>query len=263
MLCAHSRHRPYSSVVAHRADRARTVQMLAAVAHAREQTAFDLTRPKPVVILVCPSMPENIGSAARAMKNFGLEELRLVSPKDGWTAGAPNALADATAAHAVPVVRAARLFSSAAEAVADLHLVYAATARERSMNKQVVLSRDLYSDVQAWRAQQLDAMGEADGAEVPELRLGLMFGRESSGLTNEEVGLAHKVLTIDAHPGYPVLNLAQAVVLSAYELYQVSCGSRAGRPVARHCRGVSGQQPPQPPPSLRPPQAQHQLKQQQ
>ncbi|KXZ50024.1 hypothetical protein GPECTOR_18g177 [Gonium pectorale] len=189
-------------------------------------TRFEAGRP--AVILVEPQIGENIGAAARVMKNFGLRDLRLVQPRDGW----PNPAADATASHAADLLRSARLYDSVADAVADLDRIYAATARTRFMSKAFVTSRQLPADLRALAAAAAAAATSsssagADGETEPAApaavaaapRAGLMFGRESSGLTNDEVAAAHKVLTIEADPGYPVLNLGQAVALTVYELF--------------------------------------------
>src|SRR5919107_828455 len=123
----------------------------------------------PVVILVEPQLGENIGAAARAMLNAGLIELRLVSPRDGW----PNSKAIAAAAGAETVLEHTRLCASTAEAVADLSRVYATTARHREMIKPVVTPRQA-----AIELRQAAGQGE---------RVGLMFGPERAGLTNDDL----------------------------------------------------------------------------
>ncbi|GIL74265.1 hypothetical protein Vretifemale_4330, partial [Volvox reticuliferus] len=310
---------------------------------------------KPAIILVEPKMGENIGAAARAMKNFGLSDLRLVKPHDGW----PNPAAEAMASHAVDLLRSARVYDSVEAAIADLDRVYAATARTRFMAKAFVTSRQLPGDLHHLAATAVDsaratqaavAMGgvvqaallvhppgalaspeptapppgstfpgmatsvSAAGSDLellsptsqapsspaaancsPETRspmpllsdskapamttwlpplsslsspppppssssssllpckpstsveirvphAGVMFGREASGLTNEEVAAANKVLAIEAHPDYPVLNLAQAVVCVAYELHHArlevagtvtTVGANSSGPISR------------------------------
>ncbi len=155
----------------------------------------------PAIILVRPQMGENIGAAARAMLNFGLADLRLVAPRDGW----PNDKAVAMASGAAAVIDAVRVYDDAAAAVADLRHVYAATARPRGMIKPVVTPRQAARDLRSARA-----LGEAAG---------VLFGPERSGLTNEEVVLADTVLTVPLNPAFPSLNLAQAVAITAYEWF--------------------------------------------
>lgn len=153
----------------------------------------------PVVILVDPQMGENIGAAARAMLNCGVSELRLVNPRDGW----PNERAEAMSAGALDKMPPVRVFPTTAEAIADLHHVYATTARPRDMVKNAMTARSAAADMRA-RA----ATGQ---------RLGLLFGAERSGLGNDDVALSGTVITIPLNPGFSSLNLGQAVLLVAYE----------------------------------------------
>ncbi|HKK35405.1 MAG TPA: RNA methyltransferase [Paracoccaceae bacterium] len=155
--------------------------------------------PKPAVVLVQPQMGENIGAAARAMRNFALEEMRLVAPRDGW----PNPRAEAMASGAGVVLEAATLHDDTAGAVADLTHVYATTARPREMIKPVMTPEAAVADARARLAR-----GE---------RVGFLFGPERSGLANEDVLLAHTVVTVPANPQFPSLNLAQCVLLTSYE----------------------------------------------
>lgn len=163
----------------------------------------------PTVILVRPQMGENIGMAARAMANFGLAELRLVSPRDGWGEGSSvmNSAVDA-AVGAHPIVRSAKLFATLPEAVADLHRVFATTARDRDQAKPVVSPAE-------WAAEAVVRQGAAQ-------RLGVVFGPERTGLSNDEVGLADALLTFPVNPVHPSLNLAQAVSLVAYEWWKTA-----------------------------------------
>jgi tRNA/rRNA methyltransferase len=161
-------------------------------------------RPGPAIILVEPQLGQNIGTAARAMANFGLTELRLVNPRDGW----PNEEAIKAASGAAWVIEGARLFSSVEEAIADLGLVYATSARLREMAKPVV------GPAQA--APELRRRIEAGE------RAGILFGRERTGLDNDEVALADAVLTYPVDPRFASLNLAQAVLLMGYEWFKVS-----------------------------------------
>ena len=153
----------------------------------------------PAIILVKPQLGENIGTAARAMHNFGLGDLRLVRPRDGW----PNVKAVGAAAGASAVLDAARLFDTTAEAVADLHHVFVTTARPRDLIKPVVTPRRAAADMHRWRAA-----GEASG---------VVFGRERTGLDNDDVALADAVVTVPINPDYASLNRAQAVLLIGYE----------------------------------------------
>jgi tRNA/rRNA methyltransferase len=162
------------------------------------------TIPMPVVILVEPQLAENIGMAARAMANFGLAELRLVAPRDGW----PNESARAAAVGAVQLLDEARVFASAREAIADLHYVVATTARPRGQMKCVLLPEEALRDATV-RAR--------DGQ-----RIGILFGRERTGLENDEVSLADALVTFPVDPNFASLNLAQAVLLIGYEWARVS-----------------------------------------
>lgn len=152
----------------------------------------------PAIVLVEPQLGENIGTAARAMANFGLTDLRIVNPREGW----PNDKAIAASSGA-PVIGTARVFATVEEAVADLGYLLATTARPREVAKDVLGPR---AAVAAMRAQA------AGGA-----RLGVLFGRERSGLTNEEVSLADAILTLPVDPAFSSLNIAQAVIVVAYE----------------------------------------------
>jgi tRNA/rRNA methyltransferase len=151
------------------------------------------------IILVAPQMGENIGASARAMKNFGIRDLRLVAPRDGW----PNDKAASMSAHAVDIIKSARIYNDIKSAIADLDFIYATTAAQRDMNKQYVLSRNIVDD--------LPPMGS---------KVGFLFGRESSGLSNDEITYANKIVTIDTEGQYSSLNLAHAVAVICYELFQ-------------------------------------------
>ncbi len=153
----------------------------------------------PAIVLVEPQLGENIGMVARAMANFGLTELRLVNPRDGW----PSEKARAAASRADHVIDAVRVFSDLPSAIADLNFVFATTARERDGFKPV------RGPVEAGRA--LRARGAAGQ------RTGILFGRERFGLDNEEVGLADEIVTFPVDPSFASLNIAQAVLLMSYE----------------------------------------------
>ncbi|MES2493022.1 MAG: RNA methyltransferase [Pseudomonadota bacterium] len=155
-----------------------------------------ITQPQPVIVLVRPQLGENIGKAARAMLNFGLTELRLVDPRDGW----PNPSAGPAAAGADIVLQHASVFGTLAEAVADCAHVYATTVRKRGVAKPV------FTPEQA--ARQIH---EQHG------RSAFVFGPERSGLETDDVALARAIVTVPINPEFGSLNLAQAVVLCAYE----------------------------------------------
>jgi len=145
---------------------------------------------------VRPQLGENIGKAARAMLNFGLTEMRLVSPRDGW----PNPAAGPAASGADSVLDRAQVFASVAEAVADCHHVYATTVRKRGVTKPVVTPE-----------AAAQAIAAAPG------RSAILFGPERSGLETDDVAIAQTILTVPINPEFGSLNLAQAVILIAYE----------------------------------------------
>ncbi|MEO0392114.1 MAG: RNA methyltransferase [Pseudomonadota bacterium] len=157
---------------------------------------------KPVIILVAPQMGENIGACARAMLNSGIADLRLVAPRDGW----PNPAATAMAAGADAVLENAQVFATTREALADLTRVYATTARPRDMVKPVVTPR------QAARESH-EAAGQGG-------RVGYLFGPEADGLDNADVSLADAIITVPCNPDFSSFNIAQAVLLVAYEWFQ-------------------------------------------
>lgn len=163
-------------------------------------------RPQPAIILVEPQMAENVGMAARAMANFGLSEMRLVSPRGGW----PKKGAKSAASGAGYVLDAARLFDSARAAVGDLNFVLATTARERGQMKRV------WSPEEGMR----EARRRLDAGE----KIGILFGRERTGLGNDEISLADAVITFPVNPAFSSVNLAQAVLLVGYEWFRVAHG---------------------------------------
>ena len=150
----------------------------------------------PVIVLVRPQLGENIGKSARAMLNFGLTEMRLVAPRDGW----PNPAAGPAASGADIVLERAPVFATAAEAIADCSIVYAATVRRRELVMPAVTP---------------DAMASVIAATPA--RSAILFGPERSGLETEEVALAGAIVTVPINPEFASLNLAQAVILLAYE----------------------------------------------
>ncbi|MES2984103.1 MAG: RNA methyltransferase [Pseudomonadota bacterium] len=184
----------------------------------------------PSIILIRPQMGENIGAAARAMANFGLRDLRLVAPRDGW----PNVKASDMAGKALPIIDDASIYEDTHASVADRQFVLATTARERSMSLPVLEMREAMVQLRA-RA----AAGQ---------RCAVMFGPERTGLENEDIALADAVVTIPVAPEYSSLNVAQAVVVCCYEWFQgvatdVSTQNAAEVPPATrdHLLGLLGQ----------------------
>jgi tRNA/rRNA methyltransferase len=157
------------------------------------------TAGNPAMVLVGPQMGENIGAAARAMLNCGIDTLKIVNPRDGW----PNERADAMSSGALERMPPVGVYTSTAEAVADCHFVLATTARPRELVKQVYTARSAVIE-----ARRRAAEGQ---------KIGFLFGAERTGLVNEDIALAHGVITIPLNPGFSSLNLAQAVLLVAYE----------------------------------------------
>lgn len=155
-----------------------------------------MTDRQPAIVLVRPQLGENIGKAARAMLNFGLTDLRLVAPRDGW----PNPSAGPAAAGADFVLEQARVYDTLADAVADCAHVYATTVRKRGVTKPVV-----------------DAEQAARAIHAEPGRSAYVFGPERSGLETDDVALARTILTVPINPEFGSLNLAQAVILCAYE----------------------------------------------
>ena len=157
----------------------------------------------PAIVLVEPQLGQNIGTAARAMYNCGLTEMRIVNPRDGW----PNPQAQAAASGADVVLERAQLFDTVEQAIADLKHVYASTARDRYMVKRIVTPRQAMTEV--WT---FIGAGEASG---------ILFGPERMGLINEHIALADTVLSVPLNPAFSSLNLAQAVLLIGYEWFQL------------------------------------------
>jgi tRNA/rRNA methyltransferase len=176
----------------------------------------------PVVILVRPQLGENVGTAARAMLNFGLKDLRLVRPQCGW----PNVKAVQAASGATAVLNRLQVFDRVEDAAGDLHRLYATTARPRDLSKPVVTA------AQAAR----EARAALTGGE----RVGILFGPERTGLANDELIYADAVVTVPVNPDFFSLNIAQAVLLVAYEWFQSAVvvlerqeGVPAGRPATK------------------------------
>jgi len=147
-------------------------------------------------VLVRPQLGQNIGKAARAMLNFGLTEMRLVAPRDGW----PNPDAGPSASGADAVLEKARVFPTVQDAIADCSLIFASTVRRRDLVMPVV-----------WPEEMADRIAHSKG------RSAILFGPERSGLETGDVALANAIVTVPINPEFGSLNLAQAVILLAYE----------------------------------------------
>ena len=151
------------------------------------------------IILVRPQLGENIGMAARAMLNCGLSSLRLVAPRDGW----PNPKAQRAASGADVVLDKAKVFDTVGEAVADLERVVATTARNRELSQRILTPRRAAAEMRGW-------IGRGE-------KVGILFGPERTGLTNDDMVQADTALSIPLNPQFSSLNIAQAVLLIAYE----------------------------------------------
>ena len=175
----------------------------------------DKTRPMiaggPAIVLVRPQLAVNIGMCARAMANFGLEDLRLVAPREGWPRHDEHRdTAYAAAAGAGYVLEGATVYATVEEAVADLNFVWATTARERGQGKPVL--------------PPSIALGQSAAAIAIGEKHGILFGPERTGLDNDDVALADGVVTFPVNPAYASLNLAQAVLLTGYEYFRAAQG---------------------------------------
>ncbi len=156
-------------------------------------------RAQPSFVLIRPQMGENIGAAARAMWNFGLDRMRIVAPRDGW----PNPAADALASGAGRLLDEAEVSADVAQGIADRTYVYATTARPRELTKPV------FSPEAAMR----DAAERIEQGE----KVAVMFGPERSGMENADIAHANAIITVPVNPEFPSLNLAQCVLLVGYE----------------------------------------------
>jgi tRNA/rRNA methyltransferase len=157
---------------------------------------------RPSIILVNPTLSQNIGATARAMLNFDLHELRLVNPKAHWL----NKEARSLAADADHVLENAQLYDTVEEAVKDIQLIYATTARPRDLNKEVITPGQAAQEIQACLNAQF--------------KIGICFGSEKCGLDNDVIALVNKIITIPLNPSFSSINLAQSLVILAYELFQ-------------------------------------------
>jgi tRNA/rRNA methyltransferase len=163
-----------------------------------------LSAPPPVFILVNPQMGENIGAAARAMMNFGIPTLRLVNPRDGW----PNPAATDNATGAFEHMNEVVVFPSLKDAIADLHTVYATTARTRDIAKATYTPAAAMTELRARHGTNNTH------------HTGFVFGPERTGLENDDLALCHAIVYIPTNPAFPVLNLAQSVLLIAQEFFR-------------------------------------------
>ena len=155
--------------------------------------------PQPAFVLIRPQMGENIGAAARAMWNFGLDRMRIIDPRDGW----PNQKAVVMASGAGRLLDEAQLFDDTPAAIADCDYVYATTARPRGLTKPVLSPEDAMKEAR---------MRIGDGAKVA-----VMFGPERSGMENADIARANAIISVPVNPDFPSLNLAQCVLLTGYE----------------------------------------------
>src|SRR5438552_4840599 len=171
-----------------------------------DKTKNWIETPGPIIVLVEPQLGENIGATARVMANFALARLRLVKPRDGW----PNIHAHRAASGADRILEAAALFDTLEAAIADCTLVLATTARAHDQAKPVI-----GPDAAAALLAPHVAAGE---------RVAVLFGRERYGLENHEVALADRIVTFPVNPAFASLNLAQAVIIVAYEWFKLSTG---------------------------------------
>ncbi len=162
-------------------------------------THKSLTDLTPAIILVEPQLGENIGTAARAMANFGLNDLRIVNPRDGW----PSEQAQKASANAIHVVDKAQIFENLEDAIEDLQYICATTARPRDMVKEI-LSPESVGTVMHQKVAQKQTVG-------------ILFGREKSGLTNTDISYADSIVIAPVDPNCASLNLAQCVLLMGYE----------------------------------------------
>ena len=166
---------------------------------------------QPAFVLIRPQMGENIGAAARAMLNFGLDRMRITAPRDGW----PNPRAVAMASGAGRLLDEAQIFDTTADALADRTFTYATTARPRDITKPVMTPEAAMAD-----AARRAAAGE---------RVAVMFGPERAGLENDDIVQANVIVTVPVNPDFPSLNLAQCVLLTGYEWQRATASVEQSR----------------------------------
>lgn len=161
----------------------------------------------PVIILVNPQMGENIGFTARSMGNFGFSELRIVNPRDGW----PNKAAESTAVKSIDIIKNAKIFNSFNNAVEDLEFLYATSARSRDFNKEHISSKEIKNDIKKHNT-------------TPN-KIGILFGAEKSGLDNEIISYADKIVYIPTDKHCKSINIAISSALLCYELSDLDPGN--------------------------------------
>ncbi|MCE2510887.1 MAG: RNA methyltransferase [Alphaproteobacteria bacterium] len=169
----------------------------------------------PAIVLIDAQLGENVGTAVRAMWNCGLDELRLVNPREGWL----NEKTVATTAGADAILEKTKIYATTEEAVSDLQHIFATTARPRDMEKPVFSPREA--------AQRMRA-AEGSGGKI-----GILFGPERAGLTNDDVTFAEAIVEVPLNPAFASLNLAQAVLLIGYEWFQAGRVQRAASDASR------------------------------
>ena len=150
------------------------------------------------IILIRPQLGQNIGAVARAMKNFTTSNLRIVAPRDPW----PNAKADELAVGAIDILKNAQIFEHLTDAIKDLNLIYGCSARQRFLNKEVIYPE------------------EFAGEYSPVHKIGILFGPENNGLSNEDLSYINKIITIPVNPQFQSLNIAQSAIIILYELFK-------------------------------------------
>jgi len=178
----------------------------------------------PAIILVEPQLGENIGTAARAMFNCGLTDLRLVKPRDGW----PNKKAVASASGADPVLDKAKLYGSVEEAIANFRHVYATTARDRYMVKRILKPRFAVAEIRGFLSA-----GES---------CAVLFGPERTGLLNEHIALSEAVISVPLNPAFSSLNLAQSVLILGYEWFNAGSDAPDALLATGHSKPATKQQ---------------------
>lgn len=190
----------------------------------------------PAFILLAPQLGENIGAVARAMSNFGLTDLRIVAPRDGW----PNPAAQAMAAHGEHLLEKALVVNTLKEALHDITTLYATTPRTDVLNKPVITPKEAMQNLGRMACEQ-GGESALSGAscdfqeKITEAKnkVGILFGPERAGLSNEDIVLADAIISIPVSEEYTSLNIAQAAVIMAYEWFILSsippaCGGDKG-----------------------------------
>ena len=156
-------------------------------------------------ILVRPQMGENIGSAARAIKNFNIKYLRIVNPRCNW----PSQKALATSVGAKDILKSAKIYNSIEKAIGDLDIIFASTSRIRKVNKEIISILDFKKKVEKKR------------------KIGILFGPEASGLSNDEISYANYLVKIPTNKKFSSLNLSHSVIIFCFELFQYFSNTKA------------------------------------